>query len=42
MTLDEFFAGQEQSRQLFDALRQVVEAIGRMILAAEEQRGCGG
>jgi hypothetical protein len=28
MTLDEFFAGQEQSRQLFDALRQVVEAIG--------------
>ena len=28
MTLDEFFAGQEQSRQLFEALRQAVEAIG--------------
>jgi hypothetical protein len=28
MTLDEFFAGQEQSRQLFEALRGMVESIG--------------
>jgi len=28
MELDEFFAGQEQSRQLFEALLQAVEAIG--------------
>jgi hypothetical protein len=26
--LDEFFAGQEQSRELFEALRQAVETIG--------------
>ena len=28
MTLDEFFAGNEQSRQIFDALRSAVDAIG--------------
>ena len=28
MTLDEFFEGQVQSRQLFDALRALVEALG--------------
>ena len=27
-TLDEFFAGQEESRQLFEAVRGAVEAIG--------------
>jgi hypothetical protein len=27
-TLDEFFAGQEESRQLFDEVRRAVEAIG--------------
>lgn len=28
VTLDDFFEGQEESRQLFDALRSVVDAIG--------------
>ena len=28
MTVDEFFAGQEEARQIFDALRRVVDAIG--------------
>ena len=28
LTLDEFFAGQELSRQLFDALRGVIEELG--------------
>jgi len=28
MELDEFFAGQEQSRQLFEALREAWEAAG--------------
>lgn len=28
MTLDEYFAGSEQSRQLFDRLREVIESIG--------------
>lgn len=28
MTLDEFFAGYEASRPLFDALRQVVDSVG--------------
>ena len=28
MTLDEFFAGQENSRQIFEAVRLAVEAIG--------------
>lgn len=28
MTLDEYFAGQEASRQFFDALRSAVDAIG--------------
>jgi hypothetical protein len=28
VTLDEFFAGHEDSRQIFDALRTAVEAIG--------------
>jgi hypothetical protein len=28
MTLDEFFAGQEKSRQLFATVRRAVEAIG--------------
>jgi hypothetical protein len=28
MTPDEFFAGQEQSRQLFEAVHHMVEAIG--------------
>jgi hypothetical protein len=28
MTLDEYFAGQEESRRLFDALRLAVEAVG--------------
>lgn len=28
MTLDEFFEGQEESRQIFDALRDVVNTIG--------------
>lgn len=28
MTVDEFFEGQEQSRQLFEAVRSVVDSIG--------------
>lgn len=28
MTLDDFFAGQDESRQLFDALRRAVDSIG--------------
>jgi hypothetical protein len=28
MTLDEFFSGQEKSRQLFEAVRRAVDAIG--------------
>lgn len=28
MTLDEFFAGQDTSRQIFEAVRRAVEAIG--------------
>jgi len=28
MTLDEFFEGQEQSRQLFEALHSIINAIG--------------
>ncbi len=28
MSLDEFFAGQEESRQLFEAVRRAVDAIG--------------
>jgi hypothetical protein len=28
MTLDEFFAGQEQSKQLFEAVRRLVEDLG--------------
>ena len=31
-TLDEFFAGQAQSRQLFEALQAVVEALGPVTL----------
>ncbi|HUW12622.1 MAG TPA: DUF5655 domain-containing protein [Anaerolineae bacterium] len=29
MTLDEFFAGQEESREIFDAVLGAVESIGR-------------
>jgi hypothetical protein len=28
MTLDEFFAGQEESRQIFEALRRAVDTLG--------------
>jgi hypothetical protein len=28
MTLDEFFAGQDKSRQIFEAVRRAIEAIG--------------
>ena len=28
MTLDEYFAGQQESRQLFEALRRAVDALG--------------
>jgi hypothetical protein len=28
MTLDEFFGGQEKSRQIFEAVRHTIEAIG--------------
>ena len=32
MTLDEFFAGQEDSRRIFDALRSAVDALGPALL----------
>jgi hypothetical protein len=32
MTLDEFFAGREQSRQIFDDLREMVDTVGTVEL----------
>jgi len=38
MTLDDFFAGQEQSRQLFDALQEAVDAIGPAALTVTKSQ----
>ena len=38
MTVDEFFAGQDQAREIFEAVRQAVEALGAVELRVSKSQ----
>jgi hypothetical protein len=38
MTLDEFFAGQDESRKIFEVLRSAVDTLGRVQLAVTKSQ----